>query len=637
MKQGSEIVWARNYARCVECGSTEFRHKSKGYCKKCYPTHKHEIMLEEICSKCGRKLKGYRDRKAGAFICLSCRSCRVKRCYLCGQEKVAHLRIGNGVYVCENCSKLVKDGKCTYCGNQRQVLLKNSDSAICYACDSRPASVCSICHTVVKFYKTDENGTVLCKKCYTPAPKKCILCEKIRTPHKKTSRGHVCEECYEKPMRQCAQCGVHRVGYKKIGDKYLCRECYYTSLLKQAIKDIKGTFSAAWAERLFLEYLKDKNRVQSSEIVWRAVLRDKPLFDMLGCDFTDRTEITTDLFWKHYHGMNRKRIGQLYAFLVDRGYIARAELPSEDIQRHHRIFEQIELLPTGFQVVAHKYYDRGLKIRAKKLDAGWKDTDHGTGSYATYEKMISILADFVSDLQENRVNTFTEIAVHNVDDYIARHHSYARTIMRFMGWLYQEQYITWKYRGKWRDLNYSTPSPIHEEKYRYLIDKFLDEAYPVKESLICLLALVYGIRPKILRKLRIYDLKEVGNTITLRLPYFDVILHDMIADKMRRYLQESFFPNPFDIDNSYLFYGYTYQEPMDDGSIRNIFHKHGIKANQVLPTVIHRLFTEKIRHPAIISKVTGVHKATAVRYYDAYNPSVLEEINLNRTLYGKIK
>lgn len=594
-------------------------------------------MPEDICSKCGRRLKGYRDRQTNAFICLSCRSCRVKKCYLCEQEKNAHQSIGNGVYVCERCSKQIKKGKCVHCGNQGNIILRNSDSAICYACDSRPASVCSICQTIVKFYKRDANGTVFCKKCYSPAPKKCIICEKFRTPHKKTSRGHICEDCYERPLRQCASCGEHKVGYKKAADKYLCRECYYAALLRRSLRDIKGTFTADWTERLFLEYLEDKHRLQSSEIVWRAVTRDKSLFDMLSCDFTEQSEITTDLFWAHYHGMHRKRIGQLYAFLVDRGYIAQPDLPSEDFQRHYRLLEQIESFPEAFRSLVRKYYDRGLVLRSKKIEAGWKVTDHGTGSFATYEKVFSILSDFVAHLRENGLSSFTEVAVHHVDDYIARHHSYARTIMRFMGWLYQEQLVTWKYRGKWKELNYSTPSPIHEDKYRFLMDKFLDETYSLKESLICLFALVYGIRPKILRKIRIYDLKEVGDTMTLNLPYFEVVLHNIIAEKLRRYIQESFFPNPFDIDNPYLFHGYTYQEPMDDGSIRNIFHKHGIKAHQVLPTVIHRLFTEKVRHPAIISKVTGVHKATAVRYYDAYNPSVLEEINLNRTLYGKIK
>ena len=57
----------------------------------------------------------------------------------------------------------------------------------------------------------------------------------------------------------------------------------------------------------------------------------------------------------------------------------------------------------------------------------------------------------------------------------------------------------------------------------------------------------------------------------------------------------------------------------------------------MLSTVIHRLFLEKVRHPAVISKVTGIHKATAMRYYDSYNPSVLEEMQLNRELYGRIK
>lgn len=638
IKVDNEMKWSRDYDKCIVCNSTEHRHKSKGYCVKCYPAHKHEIMPVYVCSKCSREMKGYMDRKSGDFICLSCRAAKIKPCYLCGQEKKPYTKIGNGVYVCEDCSKHIEESKCSHCGNKGKVIERKGESLICYACDVRPLAACDICHTVVKFYKTDENGAVMCQKCYTPAPKKCIICGRFKTPKQRTSKGHICEDCYQRPLRECSMCGEHKTGYKKTEDgKYLCRNCYYSMLLEQDIEDVKGKFTSDWVEKLFLEYLEDKRRIQSSEIVWKAVDRDKPLFDMLGRDFKDISEITADAFWKTYHHMTRKRTGQLYAFLVDRGYIEFPDMGSEDYQRHYRIMSYIESLPEGFKSLIHRYFQRFLSIREKKLSVGWKDSDRGTGSYATIESVITILKDFVSFLLESGINSFTEINIYHVDDYIAKHYTYARVVKRFLLWLHQEQQITWKYRGKWKEPKYSTPRPIHDEKYEYLIERLFDDSYPRKESLICLLALVYGIRPKILRKIKVYDIKDSGDKLRLKLPYFEIELHDKIAEKIRNYIQETFLPNPFDIDNPYLFYGYTYKEPMDEGSIYNIFHKHGIKSHQILSTVIHRLFNEKVRHPAVISKVTGIHKATAVRYYEAYNPSVLEEMQLNRELYGKIK
>ena len=641
IKVGGDIKWSKTYERCVVCGGTENRHKSHGYCVKCYPTHKQEIMPVDKCSKCGNDRKGYRDRKTGNFICLPCRASRIKTCYLCEQDKKIHTRIGNGVYVCESCSSKIKDGKCVHCSVKGKIIDRKGEEPICYACDVRPPAVCSVCHQKVRFYKRDEEGVIKCARCYSPSPKKCYLCGKFKTPHQKTSQGHVCEDCYQRPLRECFVCGEHKTGYKKTDDgKYLCRNCYYSTLLEDAIESVKGTFKAEWVEKLFLEYLEDKGRIQSSEIVWKAVERDKPLFDMLGADFPDLGDITVDAFWMKYHGIRRKRIGQLYAFLTDRGYIEMAAMASEDYQRHFRIQNVIDALPEGFRAAAQKYYDRFLTIRGKKLAAGWKETDHGTGSYDTMETIAWILKDLVNELTDAGIQSFAGVTIQNVDEYIADHYSYARIIKRFILWLHQEQQITWKYRGKWKEPKYSTPSPIHTEKYEYLIERLLDDSYPLKESLICLLALVYGIRPKILRKIKVSHLKEKEEKLYLRLPYyelFDLEMHDAIAEKIRRYLHDSFIPNPFDIDNPYLFYGYTYKEPMDEGSMCNIFHKHGVKAHQVLPTMINRLFMEKVRHPAVISKVTGIHKATAVRYYDSYNPAVLEEMNLNRELYGRIK
>jgi hypothetical protein len=595
-------------------------------------------MPVKACSKCGRVTKGYYDRKTGTFICLSCRASRVKACYICNQEMKIHTRIGNGVYVCEDCSKCIASGKCSHCGAKGTVIEREGEQPACYACDARVPAVCCICDSIVKFYKKDPNGNIMCKKCYTPAPRLCMVCGKTKTPHKKTAHGHICKDCYEHPLRECSVCGNHRLGYKKIDDgKFLCRLCYYSTLLKEEIDAARGTFEKDWTEKLFFEYIEDKGRVQSSEIVWKAVKRDKPLFEMLGRDFKDLSDITTEDFWRKYHHMPRRRTGQLYSFLVDRGYIELTGTLSEDYIRQHRIRNMILSMPEGFRPTIMKYYDRFVMLRDKKLAAGWKDTDYGTGSYGTMEGNIIALRCFIGYLIGLGLKSISEIAVYHVEDYLAENIGYVGALTKFLKWLRQEQQITWKYRERIRSPRYSTPPPINEEKYAYILDRLLEDAHPLKETIITLLALIYGLRPRVLRRIKVYDLKEKDNKLYLKLPYFELELHSEISDRIRKYLQESFLPNPFDIDNPYLFFGYTYKEPMDSKSIINVFKKHGLKSHQLLPTVIQKLFNEKVRHPAVISKITGIHKTTAVRYFDSFNPSVYEEINLNRKLYGKIK
>ena len=102
-------------------------------------------------------------------------------------------------------------------------------------------------------------------------------------------------------------------------------------------------------------------------------------------------------------------------------------------------------------------------------------------------------------------------------------------------------------------------------------------------------------------------------------------------------MNDTFIINPFDIDNPYLFYGYTYKEPMDECSMEHIFKQYGIKTSQIIPTVIKMLFDSGARHPAAWMEILGICRNTASKYYASYNPLVLEELNVNKKRYGRLK
>jgi len=41
------MKWNKKYDKCISCGSTEWEHKAKGLCKKCYPL----IIKREVIEK----------------------------------------------------------------------------------------------------------------------------------------------------------------------------------------------------------------------------------------------------------------------------------------------------------------------------------------------------------------------------------------------------------------------------------------------------------------------------------------------------------------------------------------------------------------------------------------------------------
>lgn len=642
MRMAVEKHWSRQYDSCIKCGTTERPHKGMGYCKKCYKLHKHDIMPVDVCVKCGRTAKGYRQKESGDFICHSCRASRVQRCHVCDRDRRIKLKLDHGVRLCEQCSKSVVQGKCIHCVQSGTVIAADSAKPICPACLVRPVAMCSVCQEAVKYYKHDPDGKILCKKCYRPKPKRCILCGALKEPHKRVYKGHyrgyICVDCYEKPMRTCSVCNEQKVGHQKTAEgKFICRDCYYSALLDHEITGVKGTFANVWVEGLFLEYLEEKRKVQNSETVYKAVKRDKVLFEKLGEHFSGADKITQEKFWRHFHHISRTRIGQIYAFLIEKDYLPHIDVPTDNFIRHERTVALVESLPKGFREAARAYHTRVLTVRQKKINAGWKPDEYGVGAYGTIELTMQFIGKFVRALDKAGIRSFNEITSDIVDAYIANNLNNGGFIIDLMHWLHREKYVLWKYKSDWKALKYAVARPISPDKYDNLVDQFMRGTYPLKTSVLCLFALVFGIRVKFLRGIRVRDLREDGGKLYLKLPYIEMEIHKDIAVLVQKYLNETFILNPFDIDNPFLFSGYTYKEPMDDGSITKLFRKHGFQARQILPTAIRGLFDAKKRHPRVWMEVLGISRQTAAQYYESYNPMVLEEMNINERLYGRVK
>ena len=637
-----ETHWSRQYDSCISCGSTDRPHKGMGYCKKCYKIHKHDIMPVGVCAKCDRTGKGYRNKESGDFICYSCRASRVQRCTVCEKHRRIKMKLDHGVRVCEQCSKSVMQGKCVHCGQSGTVITSAGEKPVCPACFVRPVVMCSVCQQAVKYYKHDPDGKVLCKKCYRPKPQLCVLCGGHKYPHKRVYkgnyRGYICVDCYVKPLRECSVCGEQKVGHHKTAEgKFVCKDCYYSNLFDQGIADIRGTFSLPWVERLFLDYLEEKDKIQNSETVYKAVERDKPLFEKLGEHFSGPNKITHEEFWRHFHRIHRTRTGQMYAFLIEKGYLPHTDTPTDDFIMQQRTLALVESIPEGFREVARAYHNRLLTVRHKKINAGWKPHEYGVGTYGTIEVTLVLVGKFIRALDKAGLRSFSEITSDVVDGYIAKNLNNGGVIIELMHWLHREKYVLWKYKSNWKALKYGVAKPIHQDKYDHLVNQFMNGIYPLKESILFLFALIYGIRVNTIRGIRITDLREDGGKLFLKLPYVELELHKEIATLVQKYLNETFIINPFDIDNPYLFYGYTYKEPMNHDSIMKLFRKHGIQARQIVPTAIRALFDSKVRHPRVWMELLGINRATAAKYYESFNPTALEEMNINKRLYGSVR
>ena len=79
---------------------------------------------------------------------------------------------------------------------------------------------CNICNKTNKIHKND-NGTLICEKCYERPKKKCFKCGKIKVLNQKNPQ--LCRKCYKAPISQCSGCE----NFDFIEGNNLCKKCYY--------------------------------------------------------------------------------------------------------------------------------------------------------------------------------------------------------------------------------------------------------------------------------------------------------------------------------------------------------------------------------------------------------------------------
>ncbi|HAM49527.1 MAG TPA: hypothetical protein DCP92_02075 [Nitrospiraceae bacterium] len=400
---------------------------------------------------------------------------------------------------------------------------------------------------------------------------------------------------------------------------------------------MKGTFDSPWLEQLFLEYIEEKDRRQNPETVYKSIARDKPLFEKLGQHFSGPGELNRAVFWRNFYELHRTRTGQLYAFLQEKSYLSRTGVRTDDLIRQQRTLKLLQSMPEDFREVATAYHGRLTAIRQKKLDANWEPDDYGIGTLETIDLTIRFIGKFIRSLSKRGLKGITEVTSDIVDEYIADNRNIGGCIVDFMHWLHREKYILFKYKSDWKAQKYSVSRPMNDDKYDLLVDGFLNGLHPLKESLICLFALVYGIRIDTMLKIKTRDFRQDGKRLFLKLPYVELEIHDVVAVMVQKYLNETSSVNPFDAENPYLFYGWAYNEPLQYDSVRNVFSKHRIQARQIIPTAVRNFFDNGVRSPRVWMKSLGISRRTAAKYYESYNPTVLEEMNLNKRLYGSIK
>lgn len=179
--------------RCDECGRSIVKahrnYKGHRYCATCYAR---EFKKRE-CTRCGNVARILKSHTVAI-----CQKCEYDGpCLRCGKEKYSMGKITAYGPVCNACSVYFRNEEpCEVCGVPSKRLTKSSelghDRRVCPRCVTVNYGTCQACRRHRKLKPRDDDGLLVCKKCYQLGEITCLECNELMP----AGFGGQCENCY---------------------------------------------------------------------------------------------------------------------------------------------------------------------------------------------------------------------------------------------------------------------------------------------------------------------------------------------------------------------------------------------------------------------------------------------------------
>lgn len=179
--------------RCDECGRVMNRvhrnYKDHRYCATCYAR---EFKKRE-CTRCGNVARILKSHTVA--ICQKCEY--DEPCLRCGKAKYSMGKITAYGPVCNACSVYFRNEEpCEVCGAPSKRLTKSSelghDRRVCPRCVTINHGTCQACRRHRKLKPREDDGLLVCKKCYQLGETTCPECSELMP----AGFGSRCESCY---------------------------------------------------------------------------------------------------------------------------------------------------------------------------------------------------------------------------------------------------------------------------------------------------------------------------------------------------------------------------------------------------------------------------------------------------------
>lgn len=571
-------------------------YEGKAYCTTCY----YREFKPVGCDGCGKTTRTPGGRRPAL-----CRSCRAKNrnCVRCGKPVPrAALTVDKGV-ACPSCARHFKE----------------------------PAA-CPVCGQLSLYLSRDfKNGFTepVCQRCRRKGHITCPVCNKNRRPAGTTSDGKlVCADCLStngKPFI-CPRCG--REGKRHSSTK--CDACYWEDSARKRLKDALAMLSHNWVREsfeTFIPALIDRIGAQ------KAALRLEKyflFFARLDASFPNPRTISAEALASIFGREGLRRHAVPYGFLVKSRIVPpQTEYDLEtaaEKARQDKILERVTKLWYGS--LLHEFRTHLEAVGERYENRGWKEERRRfiprtiTGNLRAAMKLLE-------SLDPDIIGSTPQIEQIHLDRFVVNNPGYRDSIRAFVRYLNNKKKVFKKLTLSNVKRNLQPGRFLERTKYEKLLREWLSAGDDrLKESLICLLMLLYGQKVNRLVRLKLSDVsRDREGCYRVAFGSVEISLDRRIGNLLDRYLadRKALATMEDDWENLWLFSGRTHGSHLTEAAVTHHLKKFGVSAETLFSTAIFYAYLRGLRQPKVLVKAFGITDATAVKYLDMISPRLSDE------------
>ncbi|WP_041970751.1 hypothetical protein [Geobacter sp. OR-1] len=425
----------------------------------------------------------------------------------------------------------------------------------------------------------------------------------------------------------CPKCGKEGRRHSKS----ICQDCYWQAHVVKKMKDAVFLLNSNWTGKLYHDFMVElAERIGAKPAALRAE-QYFIFFARLDTLFEAPEEITEVRMITIFGKEGLRRHAVPYGYLKRVGiipdadsYAAREAAERRKQQSYLKKAENKWHEPLIKEFIANQW-----AISYRYRDRGW------TGNLErfvpkTITENLKAAVKFLGAVEE------TIIAVQQIDQvcldgFIAANPGSRNGIRSFVRFLNLNKKLFKKIKIQ----NVPTQPPVNAilnyQKYSSLLEAWLDPPEnEIKESLICLLMMLYAQPANKLVKMRLSDFSK-GNDGIFRVVFgsSEISLDERVGKLLRSYLDSRIALATMEDDwhNEYLFTGRSYGFHLTEAAVTYQLKKYNVTAEQLFSSALFYAYQSGLQHPKVLVKAFGITDQTAIKYINLLNPKMMNAAN----------